>query len=77
MDAALKAKELIEKFTFEIGRFNAKACAVICVKELIDLADRASDYQNMWRVPPNFELTTEVQKEVDYWNEVLTHLSNQ
>jgi len=30
-----KAQELIDKMTMEIGEFNAKHCAMVCVDELI------------------------------------------
>ena len=38
-----KAEELIDKFTFEIGNFNAKQCALIAVYELIEVARWAGD----------------------------------
>jgi len=31
-----KAKELIDKFTFEIGKFNAKQSALVTVNEIIE-----------------------------------------
>jgi hypothetical protein len=31
-----KAEELIDKFTFEIGNFNAKQSALIAVREILD-----------------------------------------
>jgi len=30
-----KAQELFDKMTMEIGRFNSKQCALICVNEII------------------------------------------
>lgn len=35
MTAKEKAEELINKFTFEIGKFNTKQSAIICVDEII------------------------------------------
>ena len=33
-----KAEELLDKMTMEIGKFNAKQCALIAVDELIRIA---------------------------------------
>ena len=38
-----KAQELIDKMTMEIGEFNAKHCAMVCVDELIRIAPWGSD----------------------------------
>ena len=38
-----KALELIDKFTFEIGKFNAKQCALVSVDEMIEVALWAGD----------------------------------
>ena len=38
-----KALELIDKFTFEIGNFNAKQCALVAVDEMIEVALWAGD----------------------------------
>lgn len=43
MTAQEKALELIDKFTFEIGNFNAKQCALIAVDELIEVCIWAGD----------------------------------
>ena len=44
-----KAKELIDKFTFEIGKFNAKQSALVTVNEIIESRedDSACD-DTMW-----------------------------
>ena len=51
-----KAQELIDKFTFEIGNFNAKQGALICVNEIMHVID--------WH---EFETPNE---ELNYWNQV-------
>ena len=38
-----KANELLDKMTMEIGKFNAKQCALIAVDELIRIAPWGSD----------------------------------
>jgi hypothetical protein len=38
-----KAEELLDKMTMEIGKFNAKQCALIAVDELIRIAPWGSD----------------------------------
>ena len=38
-----KAQELVDKFTFEIGNFNAKQCASIAVDEMLKVAYFISD----------------------------------
>ena len=38
-----KAQELIDKMTMEIGEFNAKHCAMVCVDELIRIVPWGSD----------------------------------
>jgi hypothetical protein len=39
----VKAEELLDKMTMEIGKFNAKQCALIAVDELIRIAPWGSD----------------------------------
>ena len=38
-----KAEELLDKMTMEIGKFNAKQCALIAVDELIRIAPWGGD----------------------------------
>ena len=38
-----KAEELLDKMTMEIGKFNAKQCALIAVDELIRIASWGGD----------------------------------
>lgn len=64
-----KAKELIDKFTFEIGKFNAKQSALVTVNEIIESRkdDIAFD-DTMW------EKTSEYYKPhpmyLNYWLKV-------
>jgi predicted RNA-binding protein with PUA-like domain len=44
-----KAKELIDKFTFEIGKFNAKQSALVTVNEIIESREDDSAFDDtMW-----------------------------
>ena len=52
-----KAQELIDKFTFEIGNFNAKQSALICVDEMKKLA--------IWTEIGVYDYLTEVKKEIE------------
>ena len=40
-----KANEFLDKMTMEIGKFNAKQCALIAVDELIRIAPWGSDIE--------------------------------
>ena len=44
-----KAEELLDKMTMEIGKFNAKLCALIAVDEILETVvvydDISKDYQ--------------------------------
>lgn len=83
-----KAAELVEKFKPHTRKWNlneheweddlpvAKQCALIAVYLVIDLADRASDYGNMFKVMPDMELTTEAEKELKFWEQVKAELNN-
>ena len=55
-----KAEELLDKMTMEIGKFNAKQCAIIAVDEiLMAIQDLPLDEVN-W----------------DYWQEVKQEIQN-
>ena len=56
-----KAQELLDKMTMEIGKFNAKQCALIAVDEII-LALEAHSWQNRW--------------EIGHWQEVKQEIEN-
>ena len=44
-----KAKELIDKFTFEIGKFNAKQSALVTVNEILStIVCTPTDYGASW-----------------------------
>jgi hypothetical protein len=40
-----KAEELLDKMTMEIGKFNAKQCALIAVNEIIKEKNGCSKYE--------------------------------
>jgi hypothetical protein len=40
-----KAEELLDKMTMEIGKFNAKQCALITVNEIIKEKNGCSKYE--------------------------------
>ena len=54
-----KAQELIDKFTFEIGNFNAKQSALICVDEMMDALANDS-----WRNRNELMFYEEVKKQI-------------
>ena len=55
-----KAEELLDKMTMEIGKFNAKLCALIAVDEILETVvvydDISKDYQ-FWQ-----QVKQEIQK---------------
>ena len=51
-----KAQELLDKMTMEIGKFNAKQCALIAVDEILNVID--------WH---EFEVPND---QLEYWLEV-------
>jgi hypothetical protein len=51
-----KAEELLDKMTMEIGKFNAKQCALIAVDEILNVID--------WH---EFEVPND---QLEYWLEV-------
>ena len=57
-----KAKELIDKFTFEIGNFNAKQCALIAVDEILDILVGIYDYDYEVLHPYWTEVREEIEK---------------
>jgi hypothetical protein len=59
-----KAKELIDKMTTEIGKFNAKQCALVAVNELIN---------SIPCIPSpilNENITDSIMQAREYWKEV-------
>ena len=53
-----KALELIDKFTFEIGKFNAKQSAIISVGEILKvIEDNCLEYED--------DYWEEVKKEIE------------
>lgn len=48
--AVEKAQELLDKMTMEIGEFNAKHCAMVCVDEILSInsVDKDEDLSNYW-----------------------------
>ena len=48
--AVEKAQELLDKMTMEIGEFNAKYCAMVCVDEILSInsVDKDEDLSNYW-----------------------------
>ena len=57
-----KAKELIDKFTFEIGNFNAKQCALIAVDEILYMLGGIYDYDYEVLHPYWTEVREEIEK---------------
>ena len=52
-----KAEELLDKMTMEIGKFNAKQCALIAVDEMMKLA--------IWTEIGVYDYLTEVKQEIE------------
>jgi hypothetical protein len=54
-----KAEELLDKMTMEIGKFNAKLCALIAVDEILETVvvydDISKDYQFWQQVKQEIE----------------------
>ncbi len=59
-----KAEELIDKFTFEIGNFNAKQCALIAIDEILNFDLKAKN-ESQFIIERRIE---------EYWQEVRTEL---
>ena len=57
-----KAEELLDKMTMEIGKFNAKQCALIAINEIIDALETYDDMteKHLKREFPNY-LSCELQ----------------
>ena len=53
-----KAKELLDKMTMEIGKFNSKQCALIAVNEIEIVCKFYNDTQG----------------ELEYWQQVKTEI---
>lgn len=62
MTAKEKAAELIDKMTMEIGKYNAKQCALIAINEIIDALETYDDMteKHLEREFPNY-LSCELQ----------------
>ena len=45
-----KAEELLDKMTMEIGKFNAKQCAIIAVNEILSInsVDKDVELSDYW-----------------------------
>ena len=61
-----KAKELVDKMTMEIGKFNSKQCALITVDEILDSLKH----------PPNFNRQVVNINTLKYWQEVKQEIEN-
>jgi len=44
MDAKEKAQELLDKMTMEIGKFNAKQCALVAVDEILKFMEMDDEH---------------------------------
>lgn len=58
-----KAEELLDKMTMEIGKFNAKQCALIAVEEILN---------TLYSIP----FGNALDNELEYWEEVKQEIKN-
>jgi len=64
-----KAKELIDKFTFEIGKFNAKQSALVTVNEIIESREDDSAFDDtMWENASEYYIPHPMY--LNYWLKV-------
>ena len=61
MTPKLKAIELVDKMTMEIGKFNAKQCALTAVDEILDAIVIINEYD----FEPLNEYWQEVKQEIE------------
>jgi polyhydroxyalkanoate synthesis regulator phasin len=74
MTAKEKAEELVDKMTMEIGKFNAKQCALIAINEIIESLETYDDMteKHLKREFPNY-LSCELQnmeQDLRYYEQV-------
>jgi hypothetical protein len=70
-----KAKELIDKFTFEIGKFNAKQSALVTVNEIIESRkDDIAFNDTMWGNASEYYRPHPMY--LNYWNLVKKEIEN-
>lgn len=67
-----KAKELINKMSFETHKYNAKHCALVAVDEILNEAI-------WWHETSYYEDSTEFesgQNKIDYWQQVKQEIND-
>ena len=69
-----KAEELLDKMTMEIGKFNAKQCALIAVDELIRIAPWGGDIDGEIE-DDSKEYYIEVKQEIENYKQWIIQLN--